>query len=194
PRFWFYAPGQSNVTILPLIGSGSGYAFGATLSLNFTQAVQNIYYVAENGDGSAFIQFADGIQGVKIRNDAAQFAPKYSVGVGANVFTGIADLNNGKFALLSGPVGTLSSVRAQVMTFDGTNYTQVSSNNLSPLTTRNTRATVWLFQTEPFTNTAATLLGSISAPDWSSGIVSLSGPISVRVENDSGASSGLGSA
>ncbi len=196
PRFWFYAPGQSNITIRPLLANGDGYAFGDAISLNFTQAVQKIYYVAENGDGSAFIQFGDGIQGVKLRDGAWLFAPKYSTGGGAtgNVFTGIADLEDGRFALLSAPLGTLISVQARVMTFDGTNYTQISSNNLSPLTTRNTRATVWLFQTEPFTNTAAALLGSVNAPDWSSGIISLSGPISVRVENDSGAASGLGSA
>ncbi|MEO6036080.1 MAG: hypothetical protein ABIQ35_12565, partial [Verrucomicrobiota bacterium] len=195
PHFWFYVPGQSNVTIRPLISSGTGYGFGAAISLNFTQAVQNIYYVAQGNDGTAFLRFGDGIQGARLPGGSPQLAPKYSAGAGAagNVFTGIAELNDGRFALLSAPTGTLSSVQARVMTFDGTNYTQISSNNLPSVTTRNTRATVWLFQTEPFTNTAATLLGSISAPDWSSGIVSLSGSISVRVENDSGAVPGLGS-
>ncbi len=195
PHFWFYVSGQSNVTIRPLISSGGGYNFGAAISLNFTQAVQNIYYVAQGNDGSAFIRFGDGIQGARLPGGSPQLAPKYRGGGGAsgNVFSGIAELDNGRFALFSAPTGGVSSVRAQVMTFDGTTYTQISSNNLPSLTTRNTRATVWLFQSEPFITSAATLISSLTVPDWSSGVFGLPGSLSVRAENDAGASSGLGS-
>jgi hypothetical protein len=51
---------------------------------------------------------------------------------------------------------------------------------------------VWLFQSEPFTDPAATLISSISVPDWSSRVLGLPASLSVRAENDSGSSSGLG--
>lgn len=194
PYFWFYAPGQSNVISRPLISTNGGFAFGVAVMLNFTQAVQSIYYVAQGSDGTAFLRFGDGIQGARLPGGSPRLAAKYAGGGGAagNVFTGIAELENGRFALLSAPTGTLSSLHAQVMTFDGTNYTQVSSSDLPAVTSRNTRATVWLFQSEPFTDPAATLISSISVPDWSSGVLGLPASLSVRAENDSGSSSGLG--
>lgn len=194
PYFWFYAPGQSNVIIRPLISTSGGFAFGAAVLLNFTQAVQNIYYVAQGSDGTAFLRFGDGIQGARLPGGLPRLAAKYAGGGGAagNVFTGIVELDNGRFALLSAPTGTLSSLHAQVMSFDGTNYTQISSSDLPAVSSRNTRATVWLFQSEPFTDPAATLISSISVPDWSSGVLGLPASLSVRAENDSGSSSGLG--
>lgn len=194
PYFWLYVPGQSNVTIRPLVTSGAGFEFGAAISLSFTQAVQNIYYVGQGSDGSTFIRFGDGIQGARLLGGSPQLAAKYVAGGGAagDVFTGITELDNGRFALFSAPAGTVGSLRAQVMTFDGTNYTQLSSSTLPTITTRNTRATVWLFQSEPFTNPAATLISSINLPDWTSGVLGLPGSLSVRAESDSGASSGLG--
>jgi len=192
PRFWFYVPGGTNVSIRSLLTNGAGFDFSAATALNFTQAVEHIYVGGASNDSSAMIQFGDGIQGARLPGGSPSLAAKYAVGAGAHI-TGVAALNDGKFVLLNAPTGSVSSVGAQVMTFDGTNYTQISSNNLPAVTTRNTRATVWLFQSEPFTNTAATLIASLNVPDWSSGVSGLPGSLSVRAENDSGAASGLGS-
>ena len=193
PYFWFYVPGESNVTIRPLVANGHGFEFGAATSLRFTQAVLNLYFVEQAKDGTAFIRFGDGIQGVRLPGGVPTLAPKYSGGTGAagNVFTGLTGLGQGRFALLSSSQGAGSSLQAQVLTFDGTNYTRLSSNSLPSLSSRNLRATVWLFQSEPFTNVAATLISSASVPDWTSAVLGLAGTLSVRSEQDAGPASGL---
>ena len=192
PRFWFHVPGGTNVTIRTLATNGTGFAFGAATLLNLTQAVGGVYIVGTNNDQSALLHFGDCIQGVRLPGGTPDFAPKYCAGAG-ETFTGVAALGDGKFVVFSAPTGMVSSLKAQVMMFDGTNYTQISSTNLPAVTTRTTRATVWLFQSEPFTNTAATLIASLNVPDWSSGVSGLPGALAVRVENDSGTASGLSS-
>jgi len=191
PRFWFYVPGGTNVTIRAFETNGNGLAFGAATILDLTQAVERVYIVGTNNDQSAMLHFGDCIQGVRLPGGTPSFAPKHCAGAG-ETFTGIAVLSDGKFILLSAPTGTVSSLTARVMTFDGTNYTQISSTNLPAVTTPGTRATVWLFQSEPFTNAAASLIASLNVPDWSSGVSGLPGALAVRVESDSGTTSGLG--
>jgi hypothetical protein len=166
--------------------------FGAATTLNLTQVVERIYIVGTNNDSSAIIHYGDCIQGVRLPGGTPSFAPKYCPNAG-ETFTGIAALNDGQFVLFSAPTGTVSSLTAHVMTFDGTNYTQISSTNLPAVTTPGTRATVWLFQSEPFTNAAASLIASLSVPDWSSGVSGLPGALNVHKETDSGTASGLGS-
>ncbi len=193
PRFWFYLPGGTNVAIRSLVTNAVGFGFGAPTTLTFTQAVERVYVVGTNSDGSAMIQFGDGIQGVRLPGGSPSLAPKYSTGGGAaGHVTGVAALSDGKFVLLTGPTGSVSSVNAQVMTFNGTNYTQISSNQLSAVTTRTTRATVWLFQNEPFVSSSPNFVASLSAPDWSSFANGLPGTLSVRVETDAGVNTGLG--
>lgn len=190
PRFWFYVPGQSNVTVRALLASGTGFTFGAPVSVAFTSVVHRVYYVSHGTHGSAMVQFGDGVRGVRLPAGVPQVAAKYSVGGGV---TGLVPLSDGRFALLSAPAGIASSVSAQVIAFDGANYTQLSASELSPIANRNTRANVWLFIAEPFVNAEPGLIASVSAPDWSSGVTGLPGAINVRVETDSGTASGLGS-
>ena len=101
-------------------------------------------------------------------------------------------LGNDQLALLDAPPGGTSSVHGQVLRFDGTNYTQLSSTNLPSTTARNTRANVWLFETEPFVNRSAQLVASYNTPDWSDGVSGLPGALDVSVQQDGGTSSGLG--
>jgi hypothetical protein len=178
PRFWLYVPGGTNITIRSLVTNGAGFDFGAAATLTCTQAVERVYVVGTKNDGSAIIQFGDGIQGARLPGGSPSLAARYSAGAGSH-FTGVAALSDGKFVLLSAPTGTVSSVSAQVMTFNGTNYTQISSNNLSALTTRTSRATLWLFQNEPFVNSSANFIASLNAPDWSSSANGLPGSIVV---------------
>ena len=193
PRFWFYVPGETNITVESLVTAAPGFYFSNAITLNFSAPVERVYVVGTNHDGSAMIQFGDGIQGARLPGGAPQLAPKYSTGAGRE-FTGIAPLSDGKFVLLSAPTGTLSSVSAQVMTFNGTSYTQISSNNLTALTTRSNRANVWLFQSEPFVSSTPGFVASLNAPDWSGNLTGLPGAVSVRVETDGGLTAGLGSA
>lgn len=197
PRFLFYQPGGSNVTVVPLLQTVSGYAFGAAVSVSFTEAVQQVVYVALSAaDGSAMIQFADGVQGMSLPGGLPSLAPAYRSGAGAagNVFTGVVALGGGNFALLDAPPGSASSVHAQVVHFDGTSYTQRSSSNLPSLSSRATRANLWLFQSEPFVNRAPGFIASLNAPDWSDMVGGLPGAVTVSQESDGGTTSGLGNA
>ena len=96
--------------------------------------------------------------------------------------------------LLDAPTGSVASVHGQVLNFDGTNFTQASTANLSVLSTRNTRADVWLFQTEPFVNRDPGFIASINSPDWSDSLSGLPGALNVVREGDGGTSAGLSSA
>jgi Tol biopolymer transport system component len=101
-------------------------------------------------------------------------------------------LGNEQLALLDAPPGGTSSVHGQVVRFDGTNFTQLSSTNLPATTARNTRANVWLFETEPFVNRQAGFVASFNTPDWSDGVSGLPTALNVIVQDDSGTSAGLG--
>jgi hypothetical protein len=191
PRFWFYRAGGTNVSVRALETDGTSFTFGDPISINFTQTIERVYVVGNRVDGSAMIQFADGVQGVHLPGGVPNFAPKYSPATG-KTFTGIAPLDDGKFVLLNATTGMVSSAGAQMMTFDGTNYTQVSATNLPSVTSRNSRANVWLFQQEPFVTAGANLIASLNAPDWSSGVTGLPGSVSARVETDAGPTAGLG--
>ncbi|HEX5219648.1 MAG TPA: hypothetical protein VFZ59_08775, partial [Verrucomicrobiae bacterium] len=192
PRFWFYQAGGTNISIRSLETDGTHFTFGPPISINFTQALGRVYFVGNPADGSAMIQFSDGVQGLRLPGGAPSFASKYSPAAG-KTFTGIAALDDGKFVLLNAPTGTVSSVAAQVMAFDGTNYTQVSATELPSATSRNSRANVWLFQQEPFVTPNANLIATLNAPDWSSGVTGLPGSVSARVETDAGPTAGLSS-
>ncbi|HWX23304.1 MAG TPA: hypothetical protein VN578_25660 [Candidatus Binatia bacterium] len=193
PRFIFYVPGQSNITIQSLVPTNGGFTFDAGVSVVLSEAVQQVYYVSQGTDGSALILFGDGVQGMTLPGGTPTLASVYRTGAGAagNVFTGVVPLSGGNFALLDGPPGSPTSAHAQVVHFNGSTYTQLSSGNLPALTTRNTRANVWLFQTEPFVSNDPGFISSLNAPDWSSGATISGGAVSALAETDAGPSSGL---
>ena len=194
PRFIFYVPGQSNLTVVSLLQTNGGLAFGPPLTVALSEAVQGVFYLDLGTGGSALIQFGDGIQGLGLPVGTPVLTGKYSSGGGAdgNVFTGIVPLGNGRLALLEAPPGSPTSVHAQTLHFNGTNFTQLSSSNLPAISARNTRADVWLFQAEPFVNRSPGFIGSINDPDWSDTIVGLAGTVSATTSSDGGTSAGLG--
>lgn len=195
PRFWLYVPGGTNISIRSLQTDGASFTFGAETTLAVTQAIERIYIVGLSNDSSAMIQFSDGLQGARLPAGTPVLGPKYASGGGASGnTTGVVPLGDGKFVFLGAPTGAVSSLTARVMSFDGTNYTVVSSNSLPALTTRNSRANIWLFQSEPFVNSQPNFVASINAPDWSGALSGLPGSLSARVETDAGSASGLGTA
>ena len=195
PRFLFYVPGESNLLVAPVVVAGAAFEFGSSVPVALNQAIERVYYVAQGNDGYAIIHFRDGIQGLRVSGGTPVLASLYQSGLGAagNVFTGVVPLGNGRFALLDAPAGAISTTHAQVVEFNGSSYTQRTNSNLSPLSTRTTRANLWLFQQEPFVTSGATFIGSLNAPDWSSVPSGLPASLSARVETDGGSSSGLGS-
>jgi len=194
PRFLFYLPGGSNVTVVSLLQSNGQFNFGAPLKVSLSEVVQGVFYESLGTNGSALILFSNGIQGLSLPGSAPVLSSIYGSGAGAagNVFTGVVPLGNEALALLDAPPGGTSSVHAQVVRFDGTNYTQLSSSNLPSTTARNTRANVWLFETEPFVNRQAGFIASFNTPDWSDSVSGLPGSLNVVAEDDGGAGAGLG--
>jgi hypothetical protein len=193
PRFLVYRPGGSNVTMYPLMPTTGGYSFGAAVSVLLTEAVQCVFYLSLPGDGSAMIQFSDGIQALRFPGGSASLGSVYRQGTGTagNMFTGLVPLGPGQLVLLDAPSGSLSSVHAQVLGFDGTTYTLRKTSNLPPTTTRGIRGNAWLFVAEPFVNRQPGFLKSLNAPDWSDSIRGLPGSTMVSQETDLGTNSGL---
>ena len=196
PRFIFYQPGGSNLAIYPVIATNGGVAFGAATNVTASEPVQQVFYLQLGTNGGAMLRFGDGVQGMSLPDGGPAFSATYRSGGGAagNVFTGIAPLANGQFALFDAPTGSLTSVHEQVLNFDGTNFTQLSSSNLPPLTAGSTRANAWLFQLEPFVNRDAGFIASVNAADWSDVVSGLPGALNVVRESDGGTNSGLGTA
>jgi hypothetical protein len=193
PRIIFYQTGTSNLTVVALVTNSSGLAFSTNISISLSEAVQHIFYLPPASSGTALVQFSDGVQALQFPGGTPSLAAVYRVGLAAsnNVFTGLMPLANGQFVLLDAAAGSLASMHAQVVDFDGTTFTQVSASGLPATTSRTTRADVWLFQYEPFVNSNPGFIASFDSPDWSDGVIGLLGTISVTTETDAGASSGL---
>lgn len=194
PRFIFYQPGGSNLSVVPLVQTAGALGFGAALSIPLNEAIEHVFYVDLGTDGSVLIQFGDGVQGLRLPGGSPALSSIYNSGAGAagNVFTGVVPLGNGNFALLDGPPGSPVSVHGQVVNFNGSAFTQRSSSNLPAISSRSTRANLWLFQAEPFVNPQPGFIASINAPDWSDSVNGLPGSLAVAAESDGGTSTGLG--
>ncbi len=195
PRFIFYQRGGSNLTIVALLQTNGAYAFGPSLSVALSEAVQGVFTVNLGAsDGTAIIQFGDGVQGLTLPGGSPALSAKYQTGAGAagNGFVGVVPLTNGLFALLDAPPGGATSVHAQVLQFDGTSFTQISASNLPGVSSGNTRANVWLFQLEPFVNRSPGFIASLNSPDWADGVGGLPGTVQVPTEADAGSTNGLG--
>ncbi len=195
PRIIFYQTVASNLTAVALVTNSSGLAFDTNISISLTEAAQHVFYLP-SGFGTALIQFSDGVQALQFPGGTPALAAIYRGGLAStnNVFSGLIPFANGQFVLLDAAAGSLASAHAQVVKFDGTNFTPVSASSLPATTTRATRANLWLFQNEPFVNGNPGFVASFSSPDWSDAIVNLLGTISVASETDAGAGGGLNSA
>jgi hypothetical protein len=196
PRFIIFQPGGTNLTVYPLLQTNLGWSFGPALSVLASEPVRQVFYLALGSNGTAVLLYADGAQGLELPGGAPVFSAKYTAGLGAagNTFTGIAPLANGQFALLDAPGGSVASAHEQVVQFDGVTFTQRSATNLPSLSTRSTRANVWLFQLEPFVYRNAGFIASVSAPDWSDSVSGLPAALSAVTEADAGTNAGLGNA
>ena len=194
PHIAFYQPGASNLTIAALLSVAGGLQIGTNLIVPFAEPLQRVFYLPPAAAGSFLVEFADGVQAIQFSGDTAAVGAVYRGGMADsnNVFTGLVPLANGHFVLLDATAGAAASTHAQVLSFDGTNFSSVSSSALPAISTRSTRANVWLFQTEPFVNRDPGFVASFSSPDWSDQVGGLPGAFSVLEESDGGNGNGLG--
>jgi len=195
PRFIFYQRGGTNLTIASLLQTNTGVIFGPSFSVTLTQAVLQVFYQTFGANGSAVVNFGDGVRSLSLAGGVPKFTPKYQAGLGAagNVFTGVVPMANGQMALLDAPAGNPISVHSQILTFDGTNFTQRSAANLPAVSSRTTRANVWLFQLQPFVNASPGFIESLNSPDWADAVNGLTNSVQVVAEADAGVTNGLGS-
>jgi hypothetical protein len=195
PRFAFYQPDVSNLTVVTLDTNSSGLQFGTNVTVALTEAVQRVFYLPPAAGGTFLAEFSDGVQAITFSGNNAVAGAIYRSGLANsnNGFSGIVPLANGQFVLLDAAAGEAASTHAQVMSFNGTSFSQMSSSTLPAISSRTTRANVWLFQTEPFVNPDAGFIASLASPDWSDQINGLPGTFSVLKESDGGSGTGLGS-
>src|SRR5262249_24383067 len=66
PRILFFVPGQSTLTVRPLVPDNGIFSFGPALSINLSAPLLGVYYFESSGDGSALLLFEDGVQGMKV--------------------------------------------------------------------------------------------------------------------------------
>jgi len=195
PRFLFYVPGESNVTVRHIEIVGDAFVLSAPTTTTLPSAVQRVFYVDAGGTGLGVVQFPDGAAGIQLAvdSDAVQVTQGFAVDTFGNEISGFVPLGAGRFALLSNPSNTLASTRAQVFTNDGSGYVQISATTLPSTTTSATRANVWLFASEPFVKTSPGFVASLNGGgDWIRALTGLPGALSVTSETDGGATNGLG--
>ena len=188
PRFVFYQAGVSSLTLISLGQSGGGLTFGPSQSIPVTEAIEGVYYLDRSAsEGGFIIQFADGIQGLELTSSNYNLTAKFSAGAEAgNVFSGVVPLGSGQFALLDAPLGSPMSAHAQVLRYDGSSFSQLSSSNLPTVSSPATRANVWLFQSEPFVNRQPGLIASLNDPDWADATGFTAGTVTAVTESDRG--------
>ena len=193
PRFAFYQSGTSNVIFTWLQNETGGLRFGTNVSFTANEAVKNIFYLS-SANGTFLLEFSDGVQAVTFSGGTPVAGNIYASGLAStnNVFSGIVPLANGQFALLDAAAGAPASAHAQIVNFNGTNFSPISSSSLPAISSRSTRANVWLFQTEPFVNRDPGFVASFALPDWSDFVSGLPAAFSVVDETDAGSGLGLG--
>ena len=193
-RLLFYVPGQSNITVQRLVNTAGVIGFGATAVTAFAAAVEKVFFLDEGTNGVAIVRFGDGVVS-GLRPPAGNDGPlRVTYGIGVGTSGNIVSLGSGRFALLTGGSNSLLSVTANVFTKNSTGYVQTSSSPLPTVTTSGTRANVWLFGAEPFVNAQPGFIASLNGGGWTTALSGLPGTVRVRVENDQGATSGLGNA
>ncbi len=193
-RLLFYVPGQSNITVQPLVNTAGVVEFGAAAVTTFATAVEKVFFLDEGTNGVAIVRFGDGVVS-GLRPPAGNDGPlRVTYGIGLGTSGNVVSLGSGKFALLTGGSNSLLSVTANVFTKNSTGYVQTSSSALPTVTTSGTRANVWLFGAEPFVNAQPGFIASLNGGGWTTALSGLPGTVRVRTESDQGASSGLGNA
>lgn len=193
----FYVPGQSNITVQPLVSAGGRIDFGTATTTSFSTPVVRVYFVDEGTNGLAVVQFGDGtVSGLRPPTSGGTLQVSYGLGIGpsGNVIHGAVDLGAGRIALLTGVSNTQFSAQAVVFTKNNTGYVQTSTSTLSASSSGGTRANVWLFSAEPFVSSQPGFIASLSGGDWTTAVNGLPGTVRVRTESDQGASAGLGNA
>lgn len=188
PRLLFYVPGHSNVFLHSLTGTSEEFIVSPPTEMWFSAAIEQIYYIDEQTNGSVMLRFGEGVAGARVPPGGSGLVIySHFSATGGNVPNGVIPLGMGKFAMLSG-----NSTHAQIFTLNGADYTQTSASDLPAVTRRSTRANIWLFRNEPFVAREPGFVSSYNGGDWIAEITSLMGGIFVTAESDRGATAGLG--
>jgi hypothetical protein len=193
PRFVFYRPGESQLTMQALQDTPQGWALAPSQTFALPSPLQRVYYADLSGAGLLILHFTDGVRGARPPaggGASLEFIQDFAPGAGF-AFSGFVPLGDGRFSLLSSRAGDSLAARAQVFQWNGATFASVSTNDLPAVTSAQTRSTVWLFAAEPFVNRDPNFLYSVSAPDWTTNVTSGPGFLTVRRQVDGGSTTGL---
>lgn len=192
PWFAFYLPGSSNLLLKPLLAPNSGLTFGPDAGLSMPQSIQQVFHLDEGTNGVCLVAFTNGFQAVQISNGSPVLGPYYiaSLAPGDKV-TGVIPVSSDLLVLLTGPMASGVSSEVQPIGFDGVSFHPGLKMALPPVSTSVTRAEIWLFSGDPFTNHSTAFISSASTPGWTDFIGGLPGSVTVTAEQYQGSVAGL---
>ncbi len=195
-RFLFYQPGTvSGLEIHVGDPAASDVLVTPGTALTpFGQVVRRMEYLTNGISGSLLVLFDDG-QSAKLYdiNASNQLVEKQTLlAASGESLTGLVPLGSGQFAVLSGTGGSTSSTRFHFYRATGSQFVESASGDLPAISVSSTRATVLLFDREPFVASQPAYVGSFAGGDWVTGVSSLPASITVTAETDRGSASGLG--
>src|SRR5262249_17951069 len=138
PRFMTYVPGDTNLTVLALADVDTSPRFGAAQVFSFDKAIRGVFSTDIGTNGQLWIQFGDGILGARPTIPGGQIQSNFwlSTGSGGNSPAGVIGIGVSQAAVLYSVSNSGVADFAKVLEFNGSTWTERSSNALPTVTTR----------------------------------------------------------
>lgn len=176
-------PAAPNVVVSPGIGLT---AWGQPVRLieTVTQGASALLLVIFEGDPGAVLY--DLAAGDRLIEKQRFGAP------GGERITAVLPLGAGRIAVMSSADAGGRSQQVQVFRSNGTQFVLASQSTLPGIETASTRASLFLFDREPFVSSQPGFIGALATGDWVSSVVGLPNAATATVEQDRGVNLGLG--
>ena len=180
-QFLFWTRGGSNLVLRPVLENApDDFGFGAGAVFAMDSSLRQVLTVPGAADTRLLMIFGEGeTAGVYAFDgtNAPVLVESFSAPAG-EAFTGAGALGEGNMMLLSGAGGR--SEHFQRWDRSGNGYVAGASGHLPGLNPLGNTGNVFLFKKRPFVHPEPTLVATLNAADWSSGL-NLSDPNNVRV-------------
>lgn len=193
-QFLFNTPGQSNLVIRSVTQPSPGVfklTSSSVYSLGF--AFDQLQVIA--GSPSRLLAIATAGTEARVYNYDGVNPPVLLQSItpsGSDHWSGVLPTGGGNFQMLSASANAHRSATSQPFKFNGSKFTPGAATSLPGVDALALGANVFLFQSEPFVNSAPGLVRSLNAADWSSAPNLSGGQLVVTAEADRGVPQGLG--
>lgn len=168
-QFLFHVPASP---ILRVSSASPSALIGTPVAHDLGAPIESVHIARDTTRLGFFVVFEGGAQATYYWLDAS-FAPIVRSTVTAppgQRFNAILAPTNGHATLLTGPASGGPSTAAAHYAADGTNWIHQSTTPLAPLGINTARHNVFLYNSEPFVNPAASLRQVTQAGDWTNGL------------------------